>query len=89
MYLKARLADIDYIDNDYLLPCLFSAFPAELARIYREEILDHPLRREIIATQLANSVVNLLGPSFVYRMVDSTGSSLGEVIKAAVIARDI
>ncbi|NKB31830.1 MAG: NAD-glutamate dehydrogenase [Pseudomonadales bacterium] len=89
MHLKAQLNDIDYIDENYLLPYLYSAFPEKLVRTYKQTIHEHPLRKEIIATQLANSVVNLLGPSFIYRMVDSTGSTIGEVIKAAVIAKDI
>ena len=89
MFLKAQLTDVDYIGEDYLLPYLYSAFPEKLVKSYKKEIHTHPLRNEIIATQLANSVVNLLGPSFIYRMVDSTGSTVGEVIKAAVIAKDI
>jgi len=89
MYLKAELAEIDYIKDSYLLPYLYSAFPDKLVKSYKNEIHAHPLRNEIIATQLANSIVNLLGPSFVYRMVESTGSTVGEVIKAAVIAKDV
>ena len=89
MYLKAELTGIDYIDEDYLLPYLYSAFPKKLVKSYKKELHEHPLRKEIVATQLANSVVNLLGPSFIYRMVDSTASTVGEVIKAAVIAKDI
>lgn len=88
-YLKSELAEVAYIDDPYLQPYLYSAFPDKLVKSYRSAVLEHPLKHEIIATQLANSLVNLLGPSFVYRMVDSTASSVGEVVKAAVIATDI
>lgn len=89
MHLKATLVDADYLGNPYLESYLHQAFPEKLVRNYHGEMAAHPLRNEIIATQLANEVVNLLGPSFVYRMVDSTASSVAEVVKAAVIAIDI
>lgn len=89
LHLKASLTTVDYIDDPFLEPFLFNAFPTKLRRGYRDAILKHPLRREIIASQLANSLVNLLGPSFVYRMVDSTGAPLADVVRAALIVIDI
>lgn len=89
MHLKQKLVNADYINDDYLENYLHDAFPASLAKKYRAEIAKHPLRRELVATQLANFVVNLLGPSFIYRMVDSTGASASDVVKAAVMAKDI
>lgn len=89
MFLKARLVSASYLDDPFLHRYLFSAFPQKLVKTYRQEVLAHPLRREIISTQLANSVVNLVGPSFVYRMADSTGSSVAEVVKVAVIVKEV
>ncbi len=89
MYLKQQLVSAEYIDDSYLINYLFDAFPESLGKKYRSEILQHPLRRELVATQLANFVVNLVGPSFIYRMVDSTGAAANEVVKAAIIANDI
>jgi len=89
MHLKSELVDAPYINDDYLLPYLISAFPAQLNDRYNSEIKAHRLRDEIVATQLANSLVNRLGPSFVYRMAESTGASSCEIVRAAVIAKDI
>ena len=89
MYLKQVLVNADYIDDGYLEKYLHDAFPASLAKKYHIEISKHPLKRELIATQLANFVVNLVGPSFIYRLVDSTGASANDVVKAAVMAKDI
>ncbi len=86
MYLKEVLVSATYLDQAYLNSYLYSAFPSRLSRSYAKELQQHPLRREIIATQLANQIVNRLGPSFVYRMVDSTASSPAEVVKATIIA---
>lgn len=89
MYLKQVLVGANYIDDSYLESYLHDAFPSSLAKRYRAEIAKHPLRRELVATQLANFVVNLVGPSFIYRMVDSTGASASDVVKAAVVAKEI
>lgn len=89
MHLKQVLVTADYINDSYLENYLHDAFPASLAKKYRAEIAKHPLRKELVATQLANFVVNLVGPSFIYRMVDSTGASASDVVKAAVMAKDI
>lgn len=89
MHLKQVLVDADYINDGYLENYLHSAFPSSLAKKYKAEIAKHPLRPELVATQLANFVVNLVGPSFICRMVDSTGASANDVVKAAVMAKDI
>lgn len=89
MHLKSCLRDASYIDEPALLPWLYSAFPPTLVGRYADQLQRHPLRREIIATQLANSVVNLVGPSFIYRKVEYTGATAVEVVRAAVIARQL
>ena len=89
MFLKLELPEADYIDDGYLAPFLFSEFPEALAADHREAVLQHPLRRQIIATQLANNLVNLAGPSFFYRMSVSTGSTPAEVVKAALFSREV
>ncbi|GJM14516.1 MAG: hypothetical protein DHS20C12_29190 [Pseudohongiella sp.] len=89
MYLKQVLVNADYIDDAYLENYLHDAFPASLVKKYKARIAKHPLRPELVSTQLANFVVNLVGPSFIYRMVDSTGASASDVVKAAVMAKDV
>ena len=49
---------------------------------------NHPLRGQIIATRLANNIVNDMGPNFVYRKVDATGATEAEVASAYVVARE-
>lgn len=88
MLLKSKLTEASFINDEYLESFLFSAFPQELVDKDKKAIRAHPLRRQIIATQIANTLVNLLGPSFIYRMVESTASSIDEVVRAALITRD-
>ncbi|HTP40494.1 MAG TPA: NAD-glutamate dehydrogenase [Steroidobacteraceae bacterium] len=63
-------------------------FPAPLRRRYARDIPRHRLRRELIATAIANSLVNRLGPDFMPRMIERSSASAAEVARAYVIVRD-
>ena len=47
--------------------------PSRCASASGREIHAHPLRREIIATHVTNSMVNRVGSTFVHRMQEETG----------------
>ncbi|MCO5155262.1 MAG: NAD-glutamate dehydrogenase [Aquamicrobium sp.] len=79
----APLTDDPYFEAD-----LFAYFPAKMAKKYAAEIRGHRLRREIVATQLANDAVNRGGPSFIARMQDLTGHSAAEAVAAYAVVRD-
>jgi glutamate dehydrogenase len=79
----------EFPDDPYLEPDLVRYFPTLVQRQYRPEILGHRLRREIIATQIANQMVNLSGISFDNRMTEDTGAGVVDVMRAWVAARDI
>ena len=50
---------------------------------------DHRLKRDIIATQLSNQIVNEMGITFVYRLQMETGSTVEEIIRAHAVASHI
>ncbi|AJY48412.1 NAD-glutamate dehydrogenase [Martelella endophytica] len=75
-------------DDPYMEPLLYSYFPERMRGAFAEDIGGHRLRREIIATRLANDVINRGGPDFVINACDMTAATPAEVVKAAVIARD-
>jgi glutamate dehydrogenase len=60
-----------------------------VADAYPQAVLDHPLKREIIATVLTNRLVDLLGPAFVHRTMRDTRARPIEVLTAAVRAADL
>lgn len=68
---------------------LFREFPDMLEKKFAHDILRHHLRREIIATQLTNDMVDKMGLTFVYRMQDETGVSVVQIIKAYSVAKQI
>jgi glutamate dehydrogenase len=75
-------------DDPYLARELERYFPEELRRRFPEAIAAHRLRREIIATQLANAIINRGGPTTVTRLVDETGADAPTIAAAYAATRD-
>lgn len=89
MVLKERLVLPEIYENNYFKRQLFAAFPVLLQQKYAAEMETHPLKAEIIATKLANMLVNEMGPNFAQRMQEETGAGVGEVMLCYAIARDL
>jgi glutamate dehydrogenase len=87
--LYADLLEGHAIDNDYLAGELFRYFPETLHRLYPQAVMGHRLKREIIATVLANAMINQGGPAFVSEMSAATSASAGEIALAYAATRDI
>jgi glutamate dehydrogenase len=85
----AALVASDLPDSPYLVEDLRSYFPPRIVERFGHLLEHHPLRRELIATIVANDVVNAQGITFVSRMVTETGASPAEVVRAFRIARDV
>ncbi|SDG94728.1 glutamate dehydrogenase [Vibrio xiamenensis] len=89
MVLKEELAHDDIANDEYHHQQLANYFPTELRRHYVQQMNTHPLRAEIIATALANQMVNEMGCNFVTRLQEETGASVVEVANAYSAAREI
>ena len=84
-----QLLDSPLVDGAEHLDDLLAYFPAPLRERYAERIDQHPLRREIIATGLANHVLNRMGATFLMRITEATGATLPEAVRAYITARDL
>ncbi len=62
-------------------------FPAVLRRRYADLIPGHRLSRQILATLIANALVNRMGPAFAKRAQVDTGAKVVTVARAYEIAR--
>lgn len=90
MVLKQQLNTDEIISNEYFIDnLLLKYFPKRLQEQYPEQIKSHPLKGEIIATVLANQIINDMGMNFVYRMFEETGFSTAEIAVCYVIGREI
>jgi glutamate dehydrogenase len=83
------LLDSKLPDEPYFQHYLSDYFPQVLEERYPDMIRGHALRREIIATQFTNSVVDLLGVTFVQRVIRDTGAAPGDIIRAALISYEL
>ena len=83
-----ELLDSRVPDDPYLGRELARYFPKPLLEHFPDAVAGHRLRREIIATQLANSMINRGGPTLIARITDQTGASPAAIAAAFAAARD-
>lgn len=69
-------------DGSEFSELLFKYFPKQLQDNYAANIENHYLRKEIIATSLANLVTNRMGITFISRFEDEFKTSIDNIIKA-------
>ncbi|MGM0982405.1 MAG: NAD-glutamate dehydrogenase [Pseudomonadota bacterium] len=86
--LKGDLIASDVPDDPTIVKFVERIFPAVLVERYKEEMYDHRLKREIVATQVANDLVDHMGIVFVRRLIDSTGADRATIARSYVVARD-
>jgi len=86
--LQDELLDSNVPDDPYLGRELGRYFPKAVSERFPEAVAQHRLRREIIATQLANSMINRGGPSLVVRIADQTGAAPSDIAAAFAAVRD-
>ena len=89
MELFDELVASDLIDDEYVAKALVSYFPTALQKKFADVMPRHPLKREIIATEIANSTINRTGSVFVYRMREETGATAAEVVRSFILTQDI
>jgi len=75
--------------EDFLVVDPLRYFPATLRRRYLEFIPGHRLSRQILATLIANDLVNRMGPSFVKRIQVDTGANIVTIARAYTVARQL
>jgi glutamate dehydrogenase len=71
-------------DDRYLTRELSQYFPREVRDKFPDSVEFHRLRREIIATNLANAVINRGGPACVVRLIDETDADVPTITMAFV-----
>ncbi|MDP9137561.1 MAG: NAD-glutamate dehydrogenase, partial [Pseudomonadota bacterium] len=74
-------------DDRFLSEVLKGYFPERMRTEFAGEIESHRLRREIVATVVANGMINRGGPAFVTRLHDETAASSAEIAAAFAVAR--
>ncbi len=92
-YTKIALADellgTELPDDPFLRIDLREYFPPRMQQDYEPQMATHPLRREIVVTQVVNDLVNGAGITFFHRLSGETGASAEELVRANFVAREV
>src|SRR5262249_43407081 len=83
------LAESDLPEGPYLAHDLERYFPAPLGGRFVAHMHSHRLRREIVATAVANELVDRGGTTFVFRLQEETGAAAATLARAYAAAREI
>ncbi len=89
IFLKRQVLASDVPDDPWFRHTLAEYFPEAVRSQYPTELLEHPLRREIIVDRVVNSLVNRGGITFCLRAWEETGAAPDRVARAYVISREV
>ena len=76
-------------DDPWVATALHRYFPQALQDRFAAYMPRHPLKREIIATYVTNSMLNRVGSTYVHRLSETTGARPHEVVRAYLMSREI
>ena len=77
------------VDDPLLEADLIAAFPAAMQGTHRDAILHHRLRRELVATNLTNELINRAGLSAPFELAEELGAGIADIARAFVAARQL
>jgi glutamate dehydrogenase len=87
--LYEELLASDLPDDPDLAGELERYFPTAVQQRFRSRLARHPLRREIVAAQVTNSLVNRAGTTFVFRLSEETGATGPDIARAFMVSREV
>ena len=83
--LQEAIERSDVALDQAMVPELLAAFPRAMIKEHRAAIEHHQLRGEIVATKIANRLVNRMGLIHPFELAEEEGASLGDIAAAFVI----
>jgi glutamate dehydrogenase len=84
-----ELTASDVPEDSYLQRELIAYFPQPLRERFVEQMHRHPLRRDIIATYITNSMINRMGSGFLTRLREDSGETAPDIARAYSAAREL
>lgn len=87
--LKSEILASDLPEDKYIGVELIRVFPQVLQERYSKEMTSHRLKRELIAMQISNSVINDMGLGFIHRLQDETGATIPQIMRGYIAAKEI
>ena len=85
LVLQDAAEELRLAEDSLVGPQLFEAFPKAMRKAHADAIRAHRLRNEIVATKVANRLVNRLGPGVAFDLTEEEGASLQQVASAFLV----
>ncbi len=89
IHLYTQLLESDLPEDSQLVRDLERYFPPPLPERFSEQMTGHRLRREIIATVVANQLVDRAGTTFAFRLAEETGATAPILARGFAVAREV
>ena len=89
IYLYQELLKSSLINEKYFEQDLINYFPKQMQERFRDDIVNHKLAKEIIATSVNNSIINRVGITFMNNILESRQCKPCDVIRAYIVIREI
>ncbi|MCZ6619045.1 MAG: NAD-glutamate dehydrogenase, partial [Gammaproteobacteria bacterium] len=87
-HIKLHLVNSSIHEDPQIAGEVLKSFPPTLVARYPQALLDHQLAREIVATQLANDIVDHMGVTFVVHLMGFVGGNVDEIVRSYYIAAE-
>jgi glutamate dehydrogenase len=88
-HIKQHLVESAIHEDRLISQEVLRVFPQKLIDAHSSALLEHRLCREIIATQLANDVVDHMGITFIVHLMEFVGGTVSEIVRAYFVAAQI
>ncbi len=85
LVLQDAIEDSGLPDDPVLADDLIDLFPEPMRKKFAARIKDHRLRRELVATDLSNRIVNRLGLVHAFELAEEEGVGLADVAASFVV----
>ncbi len=90
MFVKRQiLDDKKFLESSMAMDFLYKYFPKSFDTLYSKEVAHHPLKNEIIATSIANMIINTQGSSFVADYEELGKANFMLKVKAFIVLNEI
>ena len=89
MLIYNNLEKTKIVSEPFLEKYLIEYFPTIMREKFRNDLLVHPLKNEIILTALTNEIVNRMGGSVINAISKESGSQICDIVRSYIIVSEI
>ena len=86
MWVKEEIRSSRLCSDKSLEPFLISYFPPQVTERFRDSVLQHPLRTDIIASCVVNEIIPVVGIPFVHSITSGGGTHVPAAVKCILAA---